>query len=71
MSENDLGNVLKSINAALEIYVRRQGSLTAADIHAKSMLTALQSQVAAQLKQARSSLENNAQDLQAQAIPLV
>ena len=51
MNEKELGHILMSLNAAHDIYVRHKGMLTAADIHVKSMLMVLRTQVAAQLNQ--------------------
>ena len=55
MAEAELGSILKSIDAAIEVYRRHTGRLTAPEISVKSMLTALRAQVAEQLNRERTS----------------
>jgi hypothetical protein len=57
MSDSQLRNVLNSIDAALEIYRKHEGALTAFEISVKSMLVVIRSQVAVQLNGATPDLE--------------
>ena len=59
MTETELQTILKSITAALEVFVKPERPLTAAEISLKSMLTVLRSQVTAQLEQERSAAGKN------------
>ena len=49
MTETEFERILKSLDAALEVFTNRDGALTAPEISVKSMLMALRKQVAAQL----------------------
>jgi hypothetical protein len=53
MSETQLRIILKSIDAALEVYSKHVGPLTAWDIRVKSMLTVIRSQVVEQISTPR------------------
>ena len=55
MTELEFERILKSIDAALEVFTNRSGSLTAPEISVKSMLAVLRGQVEEQLKQDRLS----------------
>jgi hypothetical protein len=50
MTVAELGCILKSIDAALEIYRRHQGPLTATEVSMKSMLSTLRSQMIQELE---------------------
>lgn len=54
MTERELTQVLKSIEAAIEIFQTHKGALSAREISVKSMLHALQNQIRDQLAQQRS-----------------
>ena len=48
MSEPELRTILKSVDAALEVYRTHEGKLSAFDISVKSMLMVVRSQIAEQ-----------------------
>jgi hypothetical protein len=49
MTQTELGSILKSIDTALEVYRRHEGSLTATEVSMKSMLTTLRAKVVEEL----------------------
>ncbi len=53
MTESELGQMLQSIDAALEVFRSHKGPLTALEISAKSMLIAVRVQVVDQLSRER------------------
>jgi hypothetical protein len=55
MSENELLTILKSIDAAIDVYRNQNFTLSAGDLRVKSMLTVLRAQVADQLSRERAS----------------
>lgn len=57
MSDSQLRNVLNSVDAALDIYRKHEGALTAFEISVKSMLVVIRSQVTAQMNGATPNLE--------------
>jgi len=54
MTERELTQVLKSIEAAIEVFQTQKSFLSAREISVKSMLLALQNQIRDQLAQQRS-----------------
>jgi len=49
MTESQLRDILKALDAALEVYRKQGGKLTAREISLKSMLTAARMQIEEQL----------------------
>ena len=58
MTDRELTRILKSIDEALEVFRTQKGTLSAREISIKSMLHTLRSQVADQLSQERSEIED-------------
>ena len=54
MSETELGEILKLIDAAVEVYLQHEGPLRGPEISVKSMLMARRAQVADQLSRKES-----------------
>lgn len=60
MSENELQRILRSIDEALVVYQDHRGSLSAAEVSVKSMLTVVRAQIADQLR--RDIAESRGED---------
>ena len=61
MTESELDRILKSIEAAIEVFRGHKGTLTASEISVKSMLLAMRLQVADQLHRDGASTKNSDQ----------
>jgi DNA-binding IscR family transcriptional regulator len=55
MTDAELGQILKAIDSAIDIYRTHEGRLSAPEISVKSMLMAVRNQVAAQLQRKEAS----------------
>ncbi|MEO7414511.1 MAG: hypothetical protein ABIZ81_14260 [Opitutaceae bacterium] len=54
MTTSELNSILACVDAAIEIFQRHEGKLSASEISVKSMLLVLRSQVAEQLTREKS-----------------
>src|SRR4051812_5397681 len=62
MTEQDLKNILRGVEAALEVFENNEGHLRAVDISLKSMLCVVKTQIAAELADEGSVTDNQSND---------